>query len=264
VKFPYLGIPYEKIDPRYAPMAESLKGFAALVQIKPDEVVFGNAFFKNLGDGKFVEISDKANLENFWPWGIACGDFDHNGLVDVFIPSGMGYPFFYLPNYLMMNQGNETFANRAKELGIEPPTGGIYQPQKIADKMATRSSRSAAIADFNGDGRLDIIVNNFNDHPYYYKNVGRAGHYLAFRLIGTKSNRDAIGAVVRLYAGKEIMTRQVNSMTGYLAQSSKIVHFGLKDDAKIDKVEITWPNGNRQNIPAPQLDAVHTVREPKD
>jgi hypothetical protein len=226
-----------------------------------DKVVFGNTLFKNLGNGKFEEVSDKAGMETLWPWGVATGDFDNDGYEDVFLPSGMGFPYFYWPNYLMMNNGNETFTDRAKELGIEPPARGEYLAEKIGGRLAARSSRTAATADFDGDGRLDLIVNNFNDNPYYFRNKFPKKNYVAFRLRGTKSNRDAIGAVVRIYMGKEVMTRQVNPAGGYLSQSSKTVHFGLGDRAKIDRVEIRWPSGIKQEIANPEINKLHEVEE---
>src|SRR5260370_14681293 len=119
---------------------------------------------------------------------------------------------------------------------------------KIADTPAPRSSRCAATADFDNDGRLEIVTNNFNDVPYYFKNSFPRKNYVAFRLRGTKSNRDAIGAVVRLYSGKEVLLRQVNPAGGYLSQSSKTLHFGLDDRAKIDRIAICWPSGLRQTI----------------
>jgi hypothetical protein len=231
--------------------------------IEPDTVVFGNTFFKNLGGGKFEERSDRAGLETFWPWGIATGDFDNDGFEDVFVPSGMGYPFFYWPNVLMMNNGNETFTDHARAEGIEPPPGGIYQEAPISGKPAARSSRAAAVADFTNTGRLDVVVNNFNDYPYFFQNQFPRRNYIEFRLRGTKSNRDAVGAIVRLHADGAVMTRQVSPASGYLAQSSKTVHFGLADRARVDRVEIRWPGGKRRTtIESPALNQCHDVEEP--
>src|SRR5262245_28252908 len=217
------------------------KEYADKFKIRYQEVLFGNTLFKNLGGGKFEEVSDKAGMETWWPWGIATGDFDNDGYEDVFLASGMGYPFFYWRNYLMMNNGNETFTDRSQSTGIEPPARGIYLDERIGKKPATRSSRCVAVADFDGDGRLDIVTNNFNDHPYYFKNNFPRKNYIAFKLRGTKSNRDAIGALVTIHIGKEIMVRQVNPAGGYLSQSSKTVHFGLGDRSMVDRVEIRWP-----------------------
>jgi len=242
---------------------EAERQLADAFHIKYEEVLFGNTFFKNLGGGKFEEMSDRAGLENFWPWGIATGDFDNDGFEDVFVPAGMGYPFFYWPNFLLMNNGNETFTDHAHAEEIEPPLRGFYQEGQIAGKPAARSSRAAAVADFTGTGKLDIIVNNFNDLPYYFQNQFPKRNFVQFRLRGTQSNRDAIGAVVRLYSGSDIMTRQVNPAGGYLAQSSKTIHFGLGDRARIDRVEITWPSGVRQIIQQPALNALHPIEEPR-
>ncbi len=107
------------------------------------------------------------------------------------------------------------------------------------------------------------MTNNFNDRPYYFRNHLPRRNYVAFKLTGTKSNRDAIGAVVRLYSGQTIMTRQVNPAGGYLSQSSKTIHFGLGDRKEIDRVEITWPSGTVQTISAPAINTVHQVTEPK-
>jgi enediyne biosynthesis protein E4 len=236
--------------------------------IRYDEVVFGNTLFQKLPSGKFEEVSDKANLETFWPWGIATGDFDNNGAEDVFLPSGMGFPFAYWPNALMMNNGDGTFTDRAAEAGIEPPRGGFYLDQKIGGEPASRSSRCAATADFRGDGRLDLVVNNFNGPAYFFRNEFPRKNYVAFRLTGTKSNRDAIGAVVRIYMGDEVMVRQVNPAGGYLSQSSKTLHFGLGDRAKIDKVEIRWPgwppSKEPQTIMNPAINMLHPVTEKVD
>ncbi|HVA44992.1 MAG TPA: CRTAC1 family protein [Pirellulales bacterium] len=226
------------------------------------DLLFGNSLFHNDGEGRFSEVSDQAGMETFWPWGVAAGDFDNDGDVDAFLPSGMGYPYFYWPSALMLNNGDGTFTDRAEEEGIEPPLEGELTGTRIHGIDVVRSSRCAATADFNGDGRLDLIVNNFNDHPYYFQNRFPRRHYVAFRLTGTKSNRDAVGALVKLHSGGRTLVRQVHSSGGYLSQCSKTLHFGLGDDSPIDKVEIRWPGGKRQIMTSLPIDRLHEIVEP--
>lgn len=260
-KYTLVSGPAQDFDPRNINLEME---FVDRFHIRYEDVVFGNTLFKNLGGGRFEEVSEQAKMETFWPWGIAAGDFDNDGFEDVFIPSGMGYPFFYWRNYLMMNNRDETFSDRSRTEGIEPPAKGQILEHDIGGKPAARSSRCAATADFDGDGRLEIVVNNFNDHPYLYKNEFPQKHYVAFRLRGTKSNWDAIGAVVRISVGGKTITRQVQAAGGYLSQSSKIVHFGLGDHTKVDRVEIRWPSGIRQQIENVPIDKLYEITEPKE
>src|SRR5262249_41229691 len=190
---------------------EQEKKFNDAFRIRPQEVVFGNTLFCNLGEGKFREVSDAAGMETFWPWGIVTGDFDNDGYEDVFLTAGMGYPYFYWPNSLLMNNQDGTFTDRVAAAGIEPPRRGIYLEESIGGERAARSSRCAAVADFANAGRLDIVVNNFNDAPYYFKNQFPRKNYLSFRLRGTRSNREAVGALVTLRIGTEVMVRQVHA-----------------------------------------------------
>lgn len=269
VKYKYVSGPYGEKDGR---LSEKEIYYSSEYRIAYETVVFGNCLFRNLGNGEFEEVSDQRNLETFWPWGIAEGDFDNDGDVDVFMPSGMGYPFEYWKNYLMMNDGNGTFEDQSQAAGIEPPARGIYLETEISNtnlpfeninkRKPTRSSRCAATGDFNGDGRLDLLVNNFNDYAYYFKNNYPLKNYIAFKLTGTKSNRDAVGAVVRLFAGGLLMVRQVQAAGGYLSQSTKVLHFGLGERKAVEKIEIRWPSGLRQVVESPEINRLHSMTEP--
>lgn len=230
---------------------------------RPEEVVFGSTLYRNLGGGRFEETSARANAETFWPWGIAEGDYDLDGHVDVYIATGMGYPYFYWRAPLLHNQGDGTFAEVARAAGMDPPAGSAVTVPDVDGKQRTRSSRSAAVADFDGDGRLDIVVNNFNDRAMLFRNVSAEGRWIGLRLVGTKSGHDAGGAVARLTAGGRTQVRQVQAAGGYLAQSSRTLHFGLGDAESVDRIEITWPSGKVQVLEDPAVGRVTKVTEPE-
>ena len=111
------------------------------------------------------------------------------------------------------------------------------------------------MADYNGDGKLDLIINNNNAAPTIYlnalKNVGRC---IELKLVGTRSNRDAVGARVRLGVAGKTLTRQVEAGSGYASEAMLPVHFGLGDSASIESVEITWPDGFVQRFTGAQID----------
>jgi hypothetical protein len=164
----------------------------------------------------------------------------------------------------MMNQAGDSFVDEAARQGIEPPPEGRYLPQAIGDRKAARSSRCAATADFDGDGSLDLVVNNFNDRPYLFMNQFPKQNFAAFRLVGTRSNRDAIGALMTIHCGKKIMVRQVQAAGGYLSQSSKTLHFGLGKLDGIDRAEIRWPSGILQTVTAPAINKLTEIHEPSE
>ena len=113
----------------------------------------------------------------------------------------------------------------------------------------TVSSRSAVLVDIDNDGDLDIITNEINDRPQVLvSNLSERKkiHFLKLKLTGTKSNRDGLGAVVRLTAGGMTQTQQNDGKSGYLSQSSMPLYFGLGDATKVDRIEIAWPSGTKQ------------------
>ena len=159
-------------------------------------------------------------------------------------------------------RSGETFQERSTEEGLEPPRGGIYQGKHSPRQTDDAELPRAAVADFDGDGRLDIVVATISTTVPTITKISRPKKgFVAFRLQGTKSNRDAIGAIVKLYIHGQILTRQVNPAGGYLTQSSRTVHFGLGDWTKIDKMEILWPSGLVQNIDPPTLNTRHDIIE---
>ncbi len=238
--------------------------FAEVTRLDYERTFFGNALYRARGDGTFEETSAKAGVETFWPWGIASGDFDNDGFEDAFLPSGMGYPWEYWRSPLLRNNGNGTFSDVAAEAALDPPPGGPLLGLRMKGRDATKSSRSAAVADFDGDGRLDLAVNNFNDRAFVYMNRGPKRNWISFRLEGARGCRDATGAIVRLSAAGRVRISQVHAAGGYLAQSSRAVHFGLGDAEAVEWAEIAWPGGRVQRIDAPAANRLHRIAEPRE
>ena len=132
-----------------------------------------------------------------------------------------------------------------------------------------KDGRGVAIADYNGDGKLDLIINNNNSAPTIYLNaLKNAGSCIEMKLVGTRSNRDAIGALIRMSVGGKTLTRQVEAGSGYASEAMLPVHFGLGEATAIESMEITWPNGFVQRFKgaelAPFIDRMVRVEEGSD
>jgi hypothetical protein len=240
----------------------------------PDTFIFGNALYHNLGGGKFEEVSDRMGVENYWPWGVSVGDLNADGWDDIFISSGMSFPFRYGINSLLLNNRGEKFLDSEFLLGVEPrrdgrthtpwfdvdcsdPTlGGLGknvcegQTGKIMVNAAL-SSRSSVIFDLDNDGDLDIVTNDFNSEPQVLISdlaQRKEIHWLKVVLEGTASNRNGLGATVRVHVGNRVLTKYNDGKSGYLSQSVLPLYFGLGDSKTIDRVEVNWPSGRKQML----------------
>jgi len=148
-------------------------------------------------------------------------------------------------NLLFRNNGDETFVDVAWVNGAD----------RIED------GRGLAIFDYDGNGYLDLVLRNYRMQTILLANRGGDHHWAAFELIGTRSNRDAVGAKIRLRTGDHWQTRVVTTGSGYLSGSSRRLHFGLGSAERIDEVVIEWPSGERSVLEGLAVDRMQTIRE---
>ncbi|MFN8424329.1 MAG: CRTAC1 family protein [Anaerolineae bacterium] len=244
--------------------------------------IFGNAFFKNDGGGRFTEVSDAIGAETFWPWGPSVGDVNADGFEDAFVTASMGYSFRYGINSLLINDGGKKLLDSEFILGVEPRRGGQYAAPQFdidcdgADRdhdlckghggratvWGALSTKSSAIFDLEGDGDLDIVTNEFNNVPQVLTSdlaqVRPATTFLRVRLKGTASNRDGLGAKVSVVAGGRRIVQANDGNTGYLSHGLLPLYFGLDGAAAADSIEVEWPSGRKQTVAGP-FDAKTTV-----
>jgi len=151
----------------------------------------------------------------------------------------------YERNGLFRNNGDGTFTD----------VGWLNNVDREED------GRSVAIVDFDRDGRLDIALRNYRQPAVLLRNTGEKRNFVSFELVGTRSNRDAVGARIRLRAGDTWQTRVVSSGSGYLSGSSLRQHFGLGAEQEVDEVEITWPSGLRSHLGTLSANETHRIVE---
>jgi hypothetical protein len=216
--------------------------------------------YRNAGKGQFDDVTQAAGLAGntqFVSWGCAFFDFDNDGWKDLAIVNGHVYPEVDRLNIdihsreraiLYHNTGKGTFDDISEAAG--PAV------------LARHSSRGLAVGDIDNDGTLEVLVNNQNEPPSLWKQSHRApGHWLLLKLIGTKSNRSAIGARVVVAAAGHKQTDEVRSGGSYLSQNDLRLHFGLGNATRADSIEVRWPSGQCTVLTDVAADRVVTITE---
>jgi len=223
-----------------------------------------NALYRNDGDGNFSEVTYQAGLAEptipFLGWGTGFLDYDNDGRLDIFVANGHVYPGVDQQDWgTTWKQRPQLFRNLdgTKFVEVPPATGS-----GLANLI---TARGAAFGDLFNDGHIDVVINNVDSIPALLRNVAKNdNHWITLRLVGgPKSPRDAIGAKVFLTAGGVRQRADVFSGASYGSSSDQRIHFGLGSSEKIEKVEIYWPSGVKEEVSAPPIDRIVTVIEGK-
>jgi hypothetical protein len=218
--------------------------------------------YRNDGEFNFSDVTYPSGLVGpsipFLAWGIGFIDFDNDGLLDIFVANGHIYPSVDQRDWgTTWAQRPQLFRNldgvRFQEVPAATGSG-------LADVIP---ARGATFGDLFNDGHIDVVLNNMDSPPELLRNVVKNGnHWITLKLVGgPKGPRDAIGAKAFLTAGGVRQRADVVSGGSYGSSSDPRLHFGLGTAAKIDKVEVHWPDGKKEEIVAPGVDKILTVVE---
>lgn len=216
-----------------------------------------NTLYRNTR-GQFEDVTYEAGLGTVsytqLGWGTGFVDFDNDGWKELFVANGHIYPkleqtrnTYRQDNQLFRNLRNGRFA---------------LVPSEESGFTERRSSRGAAFGDLAGDGRMGIIVNNIDQEPFFYQPArASAGAWARFKLTGTKSNRDAVGARITVAANGLTQIDEVRSADSYISSSDVRAHFGLGQASVIDKVQIRWPDGSVEQRTNLEINREHAIRQ---
>ena len=220
-----------------------------------------NRFYRNMGDESFTDatLSSKLGYDTYQVSGFGTRflDYDNDGAIDLFVANGhvmdnieLYHPgtTYAEPKQMFRNIGRGRFENVSDRLG--------------PDMLKPHVSRGAASGDFDNDGDLDILVSSCGQKPQLLRNDGgNAGHWLEILLIGIKSNRDGVGARVKVSAGELAVYDQRKGGMSYQSAQDPRLHFGLGGHAQVDTVEIVWPSGMVTKLEKLESDQIIAVRE---
>jgi hypothetical protein len=217
--------------------------------------------YHNNGDGTFSDVSFASGVgvnNRYVAWGCGFVDYDNDGWPDIIQINGHVYPeidnydfgqTFKNPRLVYRNLGNGRFKDVSAEMG-----SGISEHF---------SSRGAAFGDYNNDGDMDVLILNMNDLPSLLRNDGgNKQNWIKIKLVGTKCNRTAIGARVRVITGKHIQMDEVHSGTSVMSQSDLRLHFGLGKVETVDLIEVKWPTTQKvEKFTQIKANQIITIRE---
>ncbi len=217
------------------------------------------ALYRNTGHLGFDDVTMRSGLgveTRYVSWGDGIVDLDNDGLPDLFWVTGSVFPEVERkhpefphksPRVLFRNLGNGRFEELLEEAGA-----AIAEPH---------ASRGVAFGDFDNDGDLDILIMNMNEPPSLLRNdVSGSGHWLKVKLVGTRSNQSAIGAVVTLSYSGHKQAQAVMAASSYLSSGDRRLHFGL-GAAEAADLEIAWPNGTRETFKGAPSNHLITIKE---
>jgi hypothetical protein len=216
--------------------------------------------YHNNGDGTFSDLSFNSGVginNNYVAWGCGFIDYDNDGWADIVQVNGHVYPeidkynfgeTFKNPRLVYKNLGNGHFKDVSSTMGP-----GIN---------AHFSSRGAAFGDYDNDGGMDALILNMNDLPSLLHNEGTRQNWIKIKLVGTKCNRTAIGARVRVVTGKHAQIDEVHSGTSVMSQSDLRLHFGVGAAETVDLIEVKWPTTQKmERFTQVKVNQILTIRE---
>jgi hypothetical protein len=219
-----------------------------------------STLYRNNGNGTFDDVTFAAGLglyTRYLGWGTMFLDVDNDGWPDLLLVNGHVYPevdkqnlgsSYEEPRILYHNNGNKTFTDISSQAGP-----GI---------TTAHAGRGLAIGDLWNDGRVSAVISNMNAGPSLLVNQVRTpNHWIGLKTVGTRSNRDGIGARVSVKVGTRVLLDEVRSGSSYDSNNDMRIHFGLGAAAKIDWVQIRWPSGLTEQFGNLPVDAIHTLKE---
>ena len=214
-----------------------------------------NTLYRNDGKGSFTDVSYAAKVAAvslpYVGWGTWFFDYDNDGWPDLLVVNGHVYP--QLPtyrqrNFVHRNNRDGTFAEVGAQLG--------------APFTEKHTGRGVAFGDIDNDGDVDVVINNLDGPPQLLRNDGgNAGNSVLIKTVGVKSNRDGIGARIKIVSGDLTQIGEVYSGGSYLSQSDLRVHFGLEKRTTIDLIEVHWPSGTVDKVTNLSANKIFTIKE---